>query len=273
LPVNSELRQSRRRRGVYLLPNLLTTAALFSGFYAIIAAINGRFEPAAVAVFVAMILDGLDGRIARLTHTESEFGSQYDSLSDLVCFGLAPALLMYQWALGGMAALGPVPAKLGWLAAFIYTAGAALRLARFNVQLGSADKHYFIGLPSPSAAAIMVGLVWVGNDLGISGGRLLWVAFVITVGTGLLMVSRILYHSFKHVDLKGRVPFVAAITIVLVLGFAALDPPKVLFAGFLTYGLSGPVLFLWRRRQRRRRRLPEMGEPKDQDADPTSKVK
>lgn len=272
MPVNSEFRQSRRRRGVYLLPNLLTTAALFSGFYAIIAAINGRFEPAAVAVFVAMMLDGLDGRIARLTHTESEFGSQYDSLSDLVCFGLAPALLMYQWALGGMTALGPAPGKLGWLAAFIYTAGAALRLARFNVQIGSTDKRYFIGLPSPSAAAIMVGLVWVGNDLGIRGAELLWLAFVITVGTGLLMVSRILYHSFKQVDLKGRVPFVVAITIVLVLGLAALDPPKVLFAGFLTYGLSGPVLFLWRRRQRRRRRLPETVEPKDQDADPTGKL-
>jgi len=250
-----EVNDSKRRRGIYLLPNLFTTAALFSGFYAIVAAMNGRFESAAIAVFVAMVLDGLDGRVARLTHTESPFGVQYDSLADMVSFGLAPALVMYEWALGGMANLGWVPAKLGWLAAFIYTAAAALRLARFNTQVGSADKHYFIGLPSPSAAAIMAGLVWVGNDLGMHGNQLLWLAFIITIGTGALMVSNIPYYSFKQVDLRGRIPFVAMLAIVLVFVFASLDPPKMLFTGFLVYGLSGPVVTFLRRRQRARRRI------------------
>ena len=250
-----EVNDSKRRRGIYLLPNLFTTAALFSGFYAIVAAMNGRFESAAIAVFVAMVLDGLDGRVARLTHTESAFGVQYDSLADMVSFGLAPALVMYEWALGGMANLGWVPAKLGWLAAFIYTAAAALRLARFNTQVGSADKHYFIGLPSPSAAAIMAGLVWVGNDLGMHGNQLLWLAFIITIGTGALMVSNIPYYSFKQVDLRGRIPFVAMLAIVLVFVFASLDPPKMLFTGFLVYGLSGPVVTFLRRRQRARRRI------------------
>lgn len=264
----TELQDPKQRRGIYLLPNLFTTAALFAGFYAIVASMQGRFEAAAVAVFVAMLLDGLDGRVARLTHTESAFGAEYDSLADMVSFGLAPALIMYQWALGSMATLGWVPAKLGWLAAFIYTAGAALRLARFNTQVGSADKRYFMGLPSPSAAAIMVGLVWVGHDLGWQGKQLLWLAFIITVGTGLLMVSNILYHSFKKIDLKGRVPFVAVLAMVAVLVFASLDPPKILFAGFLIYGLSGPVLALLRRRQRARRRalgLAEDAPPRDDE--------
>ncbi len=243
-----------RKKGIYLLPNLFTTAALFSGFYAIVSAMQGRFEAAAIAVFIAMVLDGVDGRIARLTHTESEFGAQYDSLADMVSFGLAPALVMYEWALGGMATLGWVPAKLGWLAAFVYTAGAALRLARFNAQR-SVDKRYFIGLPSPSAAAIMAGLVWVGDDLGMHGNQALWLAFAITVGTGLLMVSNILYYSFKQVDLRGKVPFMTALAVVLVFVFASIDPPKVLFSVFLAYGLSGPLLFVVRRRQRQRRKL------------------
>jgi CDP-diacylglycerol--serine O-phosphatidyltransferase len=172
----------------------------------------------------------------------------------MVSFGLAPALVMYEWALGSMATLGWVPAKLGWLAAFVYTAGTALRLARFNTQLGSADKHYFIGLPSPSAAAIMVGLVWVGDDAGLHGKELLWLAFFITIGTGTLMVSNILYYSFKAVDLRGKVPFVAALAIVLAFVFASIDPPKILFAVFLAYGLSGPVLYVLRRRHRGRRK-------------------
>lgn len=263
----------KRRRGIYLLPNLLTTAALFSGFYAIVSSMHGRFESAAVAVFVAMILDGLDGRVARLTHTESEFGAEYDSMADLVSFGLAPALIMYEWALAGMANLGPVAAKLGWLAAFFYTALAALRLARFNTQIGSADKRYFIGLPSPSAAAIMVGLVWVSEDLGITGEHLLWLAFFVTIGTGALMFSNILYHSFKQVDLRGRVPFIAVLVVVLVFVFTSIDPPKILFGGFFIYGLSGPVLFLLRRRQRARRRgvgLPEP-ETKAQESDKVAK--
>ena len=245
--------ESRRPRGVYLLPNLIALAALFCGFYAIIAALNSRFEPAAIAVFIAMVLDGLDGRVARLTHTESEFGAQYDSMADLVSFGLAPALIMYEWALGTMAGMGPFLSKLGWLAAFFYTVMAALRLARFNVQLGSADKRYFIGLPSPSAAAILAGLVWFSTDLGLTGVQMLWPALIVTIGAGALMFSNILYLSFKQVDLRGPVPFMAVLIIVLIFVFTSIDPPKVLFFGFLFYGLSGPALFLWRWRRHSRR--------------------
>lgn len=251
--MTSEAPEVRRSRGVYLLPNLFTTAALFCGFYAIIAALQGRFEPAAVAVFVAMVLDGLDGRVARLTHTESEFGAQYDSMADLVSFGLAPALIMYEWALSAMVGMGPFLSKLGWLAAFFYTVMAALRLARFNVQIGSTDKRYFIGLPSPSAAAIVSGLVWFCTDLGLSGPDVLWPALVVTVGAGALMFSNILYLSFKQVDLRGPVPFMAVLIVVLVFVFTSIDPPKVLFIGFLLYGLSGPALFLWRWRRHARR--------------------
>jgi CDP-diacylglycerol--serine O-phosphatidyltransferase len=259
--MTSEAPELRRARGLYLLPNLFTTAALFCGFYAIIAALRGRFESAAVAIFIAMILDGLDGRVARLTHTESEFGAQYDSMADLVSFGLAPALIMYEWALGSMASMGPFLSKLGWLAAFFYTVMAALRLARFNVQLGSTDKRYFIGLPSPSAAAIVVGLVWFGTDLGLTGVEMLWPALVVTIGAGALMFSNILYLSFKQVDLHGRVPFIAALIVVLVFVLTSIDPPKVLFIGFLLYGLSGPALFLIRLRQRARRRAQSPEEP------------
>jgi CDP-diacylglycerol--serine O-phosphatidyltransferase len=245
---------AKRPRGIYLLPNMFTAAALFAGFYAIVASMQGYFSTAAIAIFVAMVLDSLDGRIARLTHTESAFGAEFDSLADMVSFGLAPALIMYQWALVGMADLGWVPAKLGWLAAFLYAACTALRLARFNTQVGSADKRYFMGLPSPSAAAVMVGLVWISEDQGLAGNDLLWVAFLVTVGTAILMVSNILYYSFKQVDLKGRVPFMAVIIMVLILVLASLDPPKILFTGFFIYGLSGPALFLIRLRQRARRR-------------------
>ena len=251
--MTSDTPEVRRSRGVYLLPNLFTTAALFCGFYAIIAALRGRFEVAAIAIFVAMVLDGLDGRVARMTHTESEFGAQYDSMADLVSFGLAPALIMYEWALGTMAGMGPFLSKLGWLAAFFYTVMAALRLARFNVQLGSADKRYFIGLPSPSAAAILAGLVWFSTDLGLTGVQMLWPALIITIGAGALMFSNILYLSFKQVDLRGPVPFMAVLIIVLIFVFTSIDPPKVLFFGFLFYGLSGPALFLWRWRRHSRR--------------------
>jgi CDP-diacylglycerol---serine O-phosphatidyltransferase len=251
----------RRARGVYLLPNLFTTAALFCGFYAIIAALHGHFEPAAIAVFIAMVLDGLDGRVARMTHTESEFGAQYDSMADLVSFGLAPALIMYEWALGAMVDMGPFLSKLGWLVAFFYTVMAALRLARFNVQVGSTDKRYFIGLPSPSAAAIVAGLVWFSEDLGLSGADMLWPALFVTIGVGALMFSNVLYFSFKQVDLRGRKPFMTAILVVLLFVLTSIDPPKVLFVGFLLYGLSGPVLFLVRARQRARRRAQTPGEP------------
>ncbi len=252
--MNEETPQRKRHRGIYLLPNLFTTAALFSGFYAIVAAMEGRFGVASIAVVIAMVLDNLDGRIARMTHTSSDFGAEYDSLSDMVSFGVAPALIMYEWALSSMANLGWVPAKLGWLAAFLYAAATALRLARFNTQVGHADKRYFQGLPSPIAAAIMVGLVWVFHDLEFTGNQLLWLAFVITIGCAALMVSNILYYSFKEFDLKGRVPFMALLGVVLIFVLASMDPPKVLFAAALCYGLSGPALIGWRRWQRLRRR-------------------
>ena len=252
--------KSRRRRGLYLVPNFFTTAALFCGFYAIIAALRGRFEDAAIAVFFAMVLDGIDGRVARWTHTESEFGAQYDSLADLVSFGLAPALIMYEWSLGEMATMGLFLSKLGWLAAFFYTVMAALRLARFNVQSGSTDKRYFIGLPSPSAAATVTGLVWFSTDLGLNGSQMIWPALIVTIGVGALMFSNVLYFSFKQINLRGRVPFMTASIVVLIIVLISIDPPKVLFLGFLLYSLSGPLLFLARLRQRARRRTQGSGE-------------
>ncbi len=254
--MTDESNDHKPHKGIYLLPNLFTTAALFAGFYAIVASMHGRFDTAAIAIYVAMILDGLDGRVARLTHTTSEFGAEYDSLSDMVSFGLAPALIMYEWALAEMADLGRVPGQLGWLAAFAYAACTALRLARFNTQIGSADKRYFVGLACPSAAAIMMGLVWVGDDLGMKGNQLLWLAFIITIATAGLMVSNILYHSFKEVDFKGRVPFVAILAIVLVFVFTSIDPPKILFTGFMIYGFSGPVALLLKYRRRARKKDP-----------------
>ncbi len=236
-----------RHRGIYLLPNLFTTAALFSGFYAIVAAMQNRFEAAAVAIFVAMLLDGLDGRVARLTNTQSDFGAEYDSLSDMVSFGLAPSLVIYQWALSEMG-------KAGWLAAFIYTAGAALRLARFNTQVGIADKRYFQGLASPAAAAIVAGMVWVGNDYGLQGKAVNLAAWTLTLLTGLLMVSNVRYHSFKGVNIKDRVPFVSILLSVLVIVLVSYDPPVVLFSVFLLYALSGPVWTLVLLRQRRSER-------------------
>lgn len=241
-----------RRRGIYLLPNLFTTAGLFSGFYGIVAAIGGRYEVAAMAIFIAMIMDGIDGRVARLTNTQSEFGVQYDSLSDMVCFGLAPALIMYQWALSELAAFGWFWAKVGWLTAFIYAACGALRLARFNAQVDVADKHYFQGLPSPSAAAVVAGLVWVGTDIGAEGSSFVWVGLVLTLLAGLLMVSNFRYYSFKELDFRNKVPFVVLLLAVLILVFTALDTPKMLFFVFLTYALSGPIVTLWRVRAHRR---------------------
>ena len=242
---------SRRRKGIYLLPNLFTTGALFAGFYAIVAAINSRNEAAAMAIFVAMILDGMDGRIARMTNTQSEFGVQYDSLSDLASFGLAPALVIYHWSL---ASLG----KLGWLAAFLYMASAALRLARFNTQAGIADKRFFQGLPSPPAAALIAGLVWVGDSYGLKDGTsIAVVALPLTMLAGILMVSNIRYHSFKQFDFRNRVPFVSVLIVVLVFVFIASEPPTVLFLMALSYASSGPILTLIQIRRRmliRRRR-------------------
>ena len=228
----------KRRRGIYLLPNLFTTAALFAGFYSIVAAMNLRFESAAIAIFIAMILDGMDGRIARMTNTQSDFGVQYDSLSDMVSFGLAPALVVYQWSLLGLG-------NLGWLAAFVYAAATALRLARFNTQAASADKQFFQGLPCPAAAALIAGMIWLGDSYGLPDGTtVLGFVFPVTVIAGVLMVSNIRYHSFKQLDLKGRVPFIAVLIIVLLFVFIASEPPLVLFLMSLIYAISGPVLTL-----------------------------
>jgi CDP-diacylglycerol--serine O-phosphatidyltransferase len=252
----------QRRRGVYLLPNLFTTAGLFAGFYSIIAAIDGRFEAAAIAIFVAMIMDGIDGRLARITNTQSDFGAEYDSLADMVSFGLAPALVMFMWALGSMG-------KLGWIAAFVYTAGAALRLARFNTQLHVVDKNYFQGLASPPAAALIVGLVWAGEEYGINGEDISVWAFLLTLSAGLLMVSKVRYHSFKGFDIKGKVPFVAIFFIALLFVFISTNPPYILFTIAFVYAVSGPILTLWQLRQRRRDRQKINGNDQD-DADKNS---
>lgn len=241
--------ERRRHRGIYLLPNLFTTGCLFAGFFAIVSSMNDRFEAAAVAIFIAMILDGLDGRVARLTNTQSAFGAEYDSLADMVSFGLAPALVMYIWALSDIG-------KLGWLGAFIYTASTALRLARFNTQVGRADKRYFQGLASPAAAAVVAGMVWVGQGYFSEGNRIAYAALAVTILVGLLMVSNVRYRSFKDLDLKGKVPFVAVLAVVMVFVLISLDPPQVLFAGFAIYALSGPVVtLLTLRRRRAERRL------------------
>ncbi len=240
--------KSHRRRGIYLLPNLFTTAALFAGFYAVLAADQNRFEAAALAIFAAMILDGIDGRIARLTRTQSAFGAEYDSLSDMVAFGVAPALVMYDWALAGLG-------KVGWLAAFVYTAGAALRLARFNTQLGNADKRYFQGLPSPSAAAIPTAAIWIGADNQLIGADFAWLAAILTAVTGLLMVSNFRYHSFKELSLHDRrVPFIMTVMVMLIFAFVVIDPPIVLFILALGYAFSGPILTLIHLRRRRMER-------------------
>ncbi len=238
-----------RRRGIYLLPNLFTTAALFSGFYAIVQAMNNHFDLAAIGIFVAMVLDGLDGRVARLTNTQSEFGAQYDSLSDMVSFGAAPALVMYVWALKGMG-------KLGWIAAFVYCAGAALRLARFNVNMDAVDRRYFQGIPSPAAAALLAGLVWVFDDFGID--RELWlsvIAWVFTMYAGITMVSNVPFYSFKEFNLKRAVPFWVMLAFVAGLAVVSLRPPVVLFLLCLAYAVSGYVLWGMGLRVRR---LPEL---------------
>jgi CDP-diacylglycerol--serine O-phosphatidyltransferase len=230
---------SRRRRGIYLLPNAFTTAGLFCGFYAIVMAMGQKFDYAAIAIFAAMLLDSIDGRVARLTHTQSEFGAQYDSLADMVSFGAAPALVVYVWALQGMG-------KLGWLAAFVYCAGGALRLARFNTNIGVVDKRYFQGLPSPAAAALVAGFIWLMQDLGYAGAELSWAAWVITLYAGLTMVTNVPFYSFKDINYRKSVPFIAIFLIVLAFVAVAGDPPKVLFGLFILYGLSGYAIYFWR---------------------------
>ncbi len=233
-----------RRRGIYLLPNLFTTACLFGGFYAILAAMGGRYQAAAIAIFLAMLMDGLDGRVARLTQTQSAFGAEYDSLSDMVAFGLAPSLVMYLWSLSHLG-------KFGWLPAFVYTAGTALRLARFNTQIGSADKRYFQGLPSPSAAAILASAVWLGHEYALEGAAMSVVSAVLTAAAGLLMVSNFRFHSFKELDLRGKVPFVVLVAMMLVFAIVLVHPPLVLFLLFVAYAVSGPWFTLVQRRKRR----------------------
>jgi len=235
--------QRPRRKGIYILPNLFTLAALFGGFYAIVMAMNDRFEQAAIGIFCAMVLDSLDGRVARMTNTQSAFGEQMDSLSDMVSFGAAPALIMYEWALKGLG-------KLGWIAAFVYCSGAALRLARFNTNISVVDKRFFQGLPSPAAAALVVGLIWVVNDWDASTRLQMWmpwVAFAVTLYSGLTMVTNVPFYSFKDVSFKRTVPFVAIVAIALGIAIINIHPPIVLFLVFLIYGFSGYGVFVYRR--------------------------
>jgi len=242
------LRKNRiRRRGIYLLPNLFTTAALFAGFYAIVQAMNLTFDQAAIAIFVAMVLDSLDGRVARLTKTQSAFGAEFDSLSDMVSFGAAPALVMYEWVLRDMD-------KLGWLAAFVYCVCAALRLARFNTMLDVADKRWFTGIPSPAAAALVAGCVWIVDDYNLDPLTIKWWAWSVTVFAGLTMVSNLKYWSFKSINLRKSVPFVAIFLIAVFIALLSYQPAIVLFACFVAYAISGYVVsgWLWLRRRRGR---------------------
>ncbi|USX28693.1 CDP-diacylglycerol--serine O-phosphatidyltransferase [Oxalobacteraceae bacterium OTU3CINTB1] len=228
-----------RHRGIYLLPNAFTTAALFCGFYAIVMAMNQKFEHSAWAIFIAMVLDGLDGRVARLTNTQSEFGAQYDSLSDMVSFGAAPALVIYEWSLRGLG-------KLGWIAAFVYCAGAALRLARFNTNIEVVDKRFFQGLPSPSAAGLVAGFILLMVDQEVSGLELDWISWGVALFAGLSMVTNVPFYSFKDVNFRKSVPFIAVFLIALVFALVSIDPPKVLFPIFIAYGLSGYAVLVWR---------------------------
>ncbi len=243
----------KRGRGIYLLPNLITTAALFAGFYGIVAATQDKFEQACVAIFIAMILDALDGRVARMTNTSTEFGAEYDSLADMGSFGLAPALVMYEWSLSSLVDVGWHWGKLGWLAAFLYVASGALRLARFNTRASNTDKRYFQGLPSPAAAAVVVGFVWACFDNGIAGETVAKIALVIIVFAGVMMVSNVSYYSFKDIDFHNKVPFMAMLIVVMIFVFAAIDPPITLFGCFMIYALSGPVISIMRRFRKRSR--------------------
>jgi len=237
-PSNSDQQEEavvkKPAKGVYLLPNSFTTASLFSGFYAVVSGMSGDFENAAIAIFISMILDTLDGRVARLTNTSSKFGAEYDSLADVVAFGVAPALVLFSWSLQSLG-------NFGWVAAFIYVAGGALRLARFNVQLEIADSKYFIGLPIPAAAGVMAGMLWTAVDYGLDGVQLSYMVAIVTAVLGILMVSNFKYYSFKDLDLKGKVPFVALLAVVLVFAIYSLQPPILLALTFLIFAVSGPV--------------------------------
>ncbi len=247
-----------RKKGIYLLPNLFTTLAIFCGFYGIVASMSERYAEAAFVLFIAMIMDSLDGRIARMTHTESDFGAEYDSLADIISFGVAPALIAYNW--GNLAELG----KLGWLASFTYVVCGALRLARFNVMPETVDKKYFQGLPIPSAAAVVMSLVWFGEVMEWEGASLSVQVAIICTLCGLLMVSNFRYYSFKEVDWKGKVPFVSIILMVLVIIMVASNPPLVLFPVFLLYLFSGPIITFTQLRKLKSDRRKEKKEKKEQ---------
>jgi len=237
-----------RGRGIYLLPNLFTITALFAGFYAIVSSMRGQFENAAIAIFVAMIMDSLDGRIARLTNTTTEFGAQLDSLSDMVSFGLAPALAVYSWSLHFLG-------KVGWLVAFIYAVAVCLRLARFNVQHAKISKRHFYGFPSPAGAGLIASVIWLGQVYVVSGFSVRLSVAVLTLITGLLMVSNVRYRSFKDIDLKGKVPFIFIVALVMTLVLISLNPPHVLFLIFAIYAVSGPVMsvvYLFRKKRRKK---------------------
>jgi CDP-diacylglycerol--serine O-phosphatidyltransferase len=242
-----------RSRGVYLLPNLFTTGVLFSGFYAIVAATDGNFDRAGIAIFIAMVCDGLDGRIARWTHTQSQFGKEYDSLSDMVAFGLAPAVVAYQWGVARIAEYGSVWGRVGWLATFFYAACAAIRLARFNSRADSADKRFFEGLPSPSGAALLAGFVWMLADLQREGLRALVLAFAVALIAGSLMVSRFAYLSGKDLDPRLRIPVAFIVLVPLAFVLVGSSPPEMLFGLFAVYASSGPAMWAWRKFRRSRR--------------------
>jgi len=238
----------KRRKGIYILPNLFTLAALFGGFYAVVMAMDGRFDMAAVGVFCAMVLDSLDGRVARMTNTQSAFGEQMDSLSDMVSFGAAPALIAYEWSLRGLG-------RWGWIAAFVYCACAALRLARFNVNTSVVDKRYFQGLPSPAAAALVAGFIWLMTELGVQPGedgwlswmQITWIMFAFTLYAGLTMVTNVPFYSFKDIQMKKSVPFAVIVLIALGIAIINIHPPTVLFGIFVLYGLSGYAVYAWRK--------------------------
>ena len=236
-PINE---RPRRPKGIYMVPNMITLAALFGGFYAIVMAMNGRFDLATVGIFAAMVLDSLDGRVARMTNTQSAFGEQMDSLSDMVSFGAAPALVAYVWVLRDLG-------RWGWIAAFVYCACAALRLARFNVNTGVVDKRYFQGLPSPAAAALVAGFIWLMTDLDIPAADARWAMFAITLLAGLTMVTNVPFYSFKDLSLKKSVPFAAIVLVALGIAAINIHPPTVLFGLFVLYGLSGYAIYVWRK--------------------------
>ncbi len=238
--------KKKKLPGVFLLPNLITTAALFSGFYSIVSSINGEIIIAALSILIAMILDGLDGRIARLTNTQTSFGEYYDSLSDMICFGLAPALLMYMWSLSNFNIYGSQWSKIAWIACFIYVASAAIRLARFNSKIQTQDKKYFIGLASPAAAAVIICYAWMLEVSNVNIANYNWMSLILLPMLSFLMISNITYYSFKDFNIRHKVPHISLFLIALILSFISFDPPLVLFSFFILYALSGPSMYLLR---------------------------